>query len=344
MKRNTIAWLLLGAALVLGCAKERTMSGNEENKAYIEAWLKARYPDVTASGIGIYVLEDEPGTGDRYIGQDFIYAEYTVRDLEGNISYTTDRRTAQQIGTYQPSYYYGPAVITAGNEALQAGLEDLLTDMRVGGTRTALIPNWLLTYNRYGSAELYLKKASAGTNVNSIYTVTLKQIIGNEETWELDSLKRYVEAKAPEAVAVTDEEGTEGLYYWRREGPKDTTSFPQDTTIYINYTGRLLNGQVFDTTIKDTAKVHHIYSSSKTYAPVAIYWAAEPAAIRMGSERSEVIEGFYKTLYRMRPFEKGTGYFVSSMGYGSSGSGSAIPGYSPLIFEIEIVEKPGTQL
>ena len=38
--------------------------------------------------------------------------------------------------------------------------------------------------------------------------------------------------------------------------------------------------------------------------------------------------------------DKCTGIFTSSLGYGYSGSGSSIPGYAPLIFEIEVVDKP----
>ena len=38
--------------------------------------------------------------------------------------------------------------------------------------------------------------------------------------------------------------------------------------------------------------------------------------------------------------EKGIGVFYSPLGYNYSGSGASIPGYAPLIFEIEVVEKP----
>ena len=60
----------------------------------------------------------------------------------------------------------------------------------------------------------------------------------------------------------------------------------------------------------------------------------------MGSDKTTVIGGFALTLWQMRPMEKGVGVFYSNYGYQYSGSGSSIPGYAPLIFEIEIVEKP----
>jgi FKBP-type peptidyl-prolyl cis-trans isomerase len=60
----------------------------------------------------------------------------------------------------------------------------------------------------------------------------------------------------------------------------------------------------------------------------------------MGSDKSSMISGFAKTLWQMKAMEKGVGVFYSSLGYGYSGSGSSIPGYSPLIFEIELVAKP----
>ena len=102
---------------------------------------------------------------------------------------------------------------------------------------------------------------------------------------------------------------------------------------------------MFDTTIADTAKVHNIYSSSKTYSPVKITWGKSYTDLKMtasgSSSSSSIIPGFQKTLWEMRhPYEKGVGMFFSLYGYGSSGSGKTIPSFSPLVFEIEIVDKP----
>ena len=46
------------------------------------------------------------------------------------------------------------------------------------------------------------------------------------------------------------------------------------------------------------------------------------------------------TLKQMKAGEKGLGIFTSDLGYQASGSGSSIPGYAPLVFEIELTAKP----
>ncbi len=67
-----------------------------------------------------------------------------------------------------------------------------------------------------------------------------------------------------------------GLYYVQHKKPgpddDDTVAFATDSTVYINYIGRRLDGQVFDTNIRDTAKRYDIFSSSSKYEPVAVTW------------------------------------------------------------------------
>ena len=128
-----------------------------------------------------------------------------------------------------------------------------------------------------------------------------------------------------------------GFYYKQLREPDDSIA-SNDTTLYVNYIGRLLNGQVFDTNIADTAKMYNIYSSAKTYAPSEINWNEDPASVTL--EGSSVISGWAKALSMMNDHEKGVAMFYSSLGYSYSGSGNSIPPYAPLIFEIELVDNP----
>ena len=119
-------------------------------------------------------------------------------------------------------------------------------------------------------------------------------------------------------------------------GPKPSPK----SFVTVYYTGKLINGLVFDTNVERIAKDNGLYSATRTYEPMQINWGEEYADITMGSDKSTIISGFALTLWQMRSMEKGVGVFYSPLGYGANGSGSSIPGYAPLIFEIEFVEKP----
>ena len=107
-----------------------------------------------------------------------------------------------------------------------------------------------------------------------------------------------------------------------------------------DYIGRLLNGTVFDTSIRDTAMFYGIYSSGRSYGPVSINFGSEWSDSKMGAESNSIISGFARTLWTMHPKEKGTGIFYSPLGYSYNGSGGIIPPYSPLRFDIELVANP----
>ena len=172
MKTNAIFLKFLVPALLLaGCAKDPADETNLNEKEYFDALMEYRYPEVQANENGVFILEDIPGMGEELGEEGYVYISYTVADIEGNISSTTDEKTAKQVGSYVKSYYYGPRVSATGT-SLSVGMEGILEGMRAGGTRKAIVPFWLNTYTRYESLSQYLKNASSTSS--TMYTVTLE--------------------------------------------------------------------------------------------------------------------------------------------------------------------------
>lgn len=335
---KTVAYIVMAVAAA-ACARTVEPGANEASKRYFDAWMKIHHPDAKPTGLGIYVIEDEPGTGAVVTDDGFVYADYIVTDLEGNITSYTDRNTAKQLGKFDTTAFYGPKVITTMDNTIQAGLADAIVGMKVGGHKKVIIPSWLMTYSVYDTPEEYLNTSSSYSD--AIYDITITDFTEDISKYEIERIGKYLTEHKEEYGNMTVADSLQyGFYYKELVPPTDTTSFPTDTSIYINYTGRLLSGLVFDTTDERTAKNHNIYSSSRSYEPVKIKWGEKYSDLKMGSSGSSVVSGFALTLWQMRAFEKGVGIFYSPLGYSYNGSGSSIPSYSPLVFEIEIVAEP----
>lgn len=335
---KTIAYIVMAVAAA-ACARTVEPGANEASKRYFDAWMQIHHPDAKPTGLGIYVIEDEPGTGAVVTDDGFVYADFIVTDLEGNITSYTDRNTAKQLGKFDTTAFYGPKVITTMDNTIQAGLADAIVGMKVGGHKKVIIPSWLMTYSVYDTPEEYLNTSSSYSD--AIYDITITDFTEDILKYEIERIGNYLTEHKDEYGNMSVADSLQyGFYYKELVPPTDTTSFPTDTSIYINYTGRLLNGLVFDTTDERTAKNHNIYSSSRSYEPVKIKWGEKYSDLKMGSSGSSVVSGFALTLWQMRAFEKGVGIFYSPLGYSYNGSGSSIPSYSPLVFEIEIVAEP----
>ena len=328
--------------LAAGCAQENTINTGEKAKEYLELYIQKYYPYVTPNEYGLFVLEDTPGTGSLWTESiPFIYASTTVRSLGGTITSTTDQVLAQQLGTYSKGNYYGPQYKETGENVSYAGLDALLKGMRVGGTRKAIIPSWLLTNSRYGTTKEYINACTTESHME--YTLKLEGLSSDILETQKDSLARYVlrhygPGKSPTTISS---DITDGTFYFVCDSTDFVGKpyFPSDTTLHLNYTGRLLNGQVFDTTVERVAKDAGIYNASKTYGPVNVTFASNYSEIKM-DESSSLITGFKGGLYKLRWIgQKADVLFSSDLGYGSSGSGQTIPPYSPLLFELEVVKE-----
>ena len=296
------ALYITAALLITGCAKTVTPGPNEANKRYFDAWMQINHPGVEPSGLGVYVLDSSDGDGVEVKEDGFALVNFKITDLEGNISSYTDTQTAKQLGEYSETAYYGPKFWTTHKTTIQAGLGDALYGMKAGGYKNFIVPSWLMTAKSFDTAEEYLEyydEDNSSSFESTIYEIEVVDFTEDISQWQIDSIGRFfsnnsimIDGRPANQVfsgmTAADSVST-GFYYKQLKAPVDTTSFPTDTTIYINYTGKLLNGLVFDTTIERVAKDSGLYSDSRTYEPVQIKWGKEYSEIAMGSEGSTVI-------------------------------------------------------
>ena len=344
---------IIVAAAIAACAKASTESANEANKRYLDAWISINHPGLNAQWNGkedpdgLYIIpgETREGTGAEITDNGYAIVSYTTTDLEGNFTAYTDAVTAQQMGTYDSTYYYGPQVWLTMDGTIPAGVQDAIVGMKVGGRKKIIVPSWLMTYSTYSTAKKYLNTSSSYSN--TIYDFTVEDFTEDINNWQIEKIKERIN----EAYGGIDSFNqdirldTTGFYFKSlAQQNAEPVAFESDTTIYINYTGRLLNGLMFDTNVERTAKDNGLYSEGKTYGPVKIQWGESFSDITM--DGSSVISGFAMALWNLNDLgdggkmDKGIGIFYSPLGYSTSGSGSSIPAYAPLVFEIEIVPAP----
>ena len=342
MKKITLYFLAIAAILmVAACAKDYAGGVNDGNKRYMDAWMhlynQRNNTNIQPSGLGIYILDEKEGDGALTVTDNgYAFIECTTTDLDGNITAYTSPEIAKKLGEYSEVTYYGPKVILTMDGTIPAGLQDAVVGMKVGGYKKALIPSWLMSYSTYETGAEYLNQSAEYSA--TVYEFTVKDYTDSIDVWQIDSIKRYITKNYGSLDQFSND--TTGFYYKQLSAPETDEAFSSDTTIYINYVGKLLSGLVFDTNIERVAKDNHLYSADRTYEPVVINWKEDHNDITMGTEASSVIGGFSKTLSKMKAMEKGMGIFYSPLGYGYSGSEPSIPPYAPLIFEIEIVAKP----
>lgn len=115
-------------------------------------------------------------------------------------------------------------------------------------------------------------------------------------------------------------------YYFSKKGT-GVMPEPQDT-IVVHYTGKLLSGKVFDTSIEEVAKKEGLYNEMRDYQPV-------PFVIGVG----QVIPGWDEGILLSPNGSDVILVIPSNLAYGEQGEMRAgIPPFAPLIFEISIAD------
>lgn len=98
-------------------------------------------------------------------------------------------------------------------------------------------------------------------------------------------------------------------------------------SVWVNYTGRLINGKVFDSSVETEAKAAGLSQPGREYQPISVV---------VGEGR--VIRGWDEGLQLLTAGSKARFVIPSALAYGEQGGGSEIPPYAPLVFDVEVVK------
>jgi FKBP-type peptidyl-prolyl cis-trans isomerase len=288
MKFKLLNILVLVATLssLTGCLSKIVLEDDlivQQNETQIQQYISANKLTMQKDVNGVYYVVTRANTeGRQMILGDTVRLHYVFTRLDGvKIDSSSTLKN-------QPFTFFNNGSNT--NIFLR-----MLPKMREGEQATFILPSSLVL------------GADALTNVLPANSPIRCDITSLKTFGEEADIDHYI---AKNKITVT-EKTTELVRYIRNQvGAADLVT---GKVAKIKYTGRFLDGRIFDTNTNTTDSLN----------------------ITVGSTTG-AIQGFLIGVNKMKLGEKATFIFRSALGYGTTGN-SKIPGETPLIFDVEIV-------
>jgi FKBP-type peptidyl-prolyl cis-trans isomerase len=237
-------------------------------------------------GTGIYYQVVTPGTGQEVQYSDRIPALITMRSLDGKYVSVDTFSIANRY--YNFLGYYNP-------EPIRIGVKEVLK--KSNGTIRMIIPS-RLAFGRNGSGSI---PGNASLDI-TVRALDISKLVEYEDF----TIKKYLESNSLTGFTKT----TTGLYY-KIGQPGTGSPITTDSTIVANYTGKLLNGTIFDRAVAGSEATFTLNSLVKG-------WRQGVPLIKQGGSIRLIVP--------------------SSLGYGLDGSSPAIPAFSVLDFDITVTD------
>ena len=274
----------------------------EQLKRYLEDNMITAKPN----SMGLYIVETLQGSGIKIDTGCQVKMNYSVSLVDGTKLFSTYDRPepvkfefGKSIDT--PGFQYGVSTLRKGSKARFIVPSSLAFGRK--GTGTLVGPYQSLIYD----VEILDVKTKAENDKEQIE-------IQKTEQMKSDSLKNAeagLRVKYLKDNNITVKPQPNGLYYIpviTGKGPKAEPG----KTVKVHYTGKLLNGKVFDSSVGKT-----------------------PIEFMLG--RGQVIRGWDEGITLMNQGGKAILIIPSAIGYSDRDMG-VIPPYSTLVFDVELVE------
>jgi FKBP-type peptidyl-prolyl cis-trans isomerase len=281
----------------------------------LKAYLAAKGITVAPSATGIYFMEEKAGTGRQMQKGDMVKMNFTISTIEGKKVYSSLDRN-------QPiTFEYGKPFDTKG-------FEECVSKMKKGSKASFVVPSEMAFGEKgrkdMNGAEIIPPFSTMLYEVEILDLQTKAQV---EKENADKKAKDEAEAKAAEKNEpaliqnyvkeknITVKPDANGIYYVEKVKGKGAKAVA-GKKVSVHYTGRLLNGTVFDSSLERKP--------------------AQPYEFTLG--KGEVIKGWDEGIALMNEGGKATLIIPSKLGYGASGNGTVIKPFSPLVFDVELVK------
>lgn len=293
---------------------EKAEKLKNEEPAKIASFVKKYNITSPATASGLYIVTQNAGAGRAITKGDFVKLNLTVSSIEGKKIFST-------LDKGKPlTFEYGQPFDTKG-------FDEAVATMKKGSKATVMIPSSM----GFGDKG---RKDMNGTDLVAPYSpivydieiLDLKTKAENDKAVkeEAAAAKKIADeamAKEPGLIQqylkdnkISVKPTASGIYYVEKVKGKGANA-KAGNKLKVHYTGKLLNGKVFDSSLDKKPSV--------------------PLEFTLGM--GQVIPGWDEAFTLMSAGGKATFIIPSKLGYGERGAGSDIPPFSPLVFDVELV-------
>ena len=255
---------------------------------------------------GLYFVESQAGSGNVPKTGDMVKINFTVSLIDGKELFSTLKNG-------------GPMPVEIGKPFENKGFEEAVAMMKKGEKAKLIVPS-SLAFGEQGRGQMVAPFTTLLYDVE-IVDITSKATYDKEKAQAQKTQEQSAsKAKSEESVLlqkyikdnnITAKPLANGLYYI--EIKKGTgAKAAKGKSVSVNYTGRLLNGNVFDSSI-----------------------GKKPLDFVLGQGR--VIPGWEEGVALMSVGGKAKLIIPSSLAYGAQAMGDKIPAFSTLVFEVDLL-------
>ncbi len=301
--------------------KQKTAARLAKEKVVIDKYIAShQLKNVQVTGSGLHYVIHQPGIGNRPTPGQTVKVNYTGKLTNEKVFDTSLEEVAKVRGIFNPNRPYKPIEFAIGKGRVISGWDEGIALLRPGAKATLIIPSFL-GYGPRGAGNDIPPNAVL---VFEVELVGIKQPFdpARQKLKDQTTITQYLTNKR-----ITNAQKTpSGLHYVinkQGKGPQAQAG----KTVIVHYTGKLLNGKVFDTSLEAIARQAGKHRPGRQYKPFEFV---------LGKGR--VIKGWDEAIALLKVGSKATLYIPSDLAYGKRGAGRDIPPNSVLVFEVELLD------